>query len=475
MFNRSRILLIVASFAFVESALSQDMGLLKAQAIRDNVVSVRSSYGVGFGFIVGERDGVLYIVTANHVVRGPNDGGPNDKANVDIGFFTERGSTYSAVLQDTWLSSRKEDLAVITITTPPRFKWRYEGFAPQRDSVEGTLVWTVGRDGEWLVAEKPGQIRLKSPNGVLAVEGFNDIAAGGMSGGVIVSKDGVEGLIQSKGGQGELQVMSLPTIRRFMEAWGHPWGIGGIERKFTDHERQVALGKTLIVGDNQTLVIGRRDSDLVVERFSMGRNSVIRFEEGVREWSMTALSASFGSGAAIDGTGSNGSRGVWGDKGQDGYDCKDGGNGRDGSDGGDGTDGVSIRMKLGIQAIDSLVFNLSGGHGGDGGDGGSGGNTGVQQALNCRGGDGGDGGLGGNGGRGGNGGALVLDYFFLDDPKRTLSEKHIRFLIRRGEGGSAGSAGSPGGGYKGGRSGQYGEVGRSGVNGRTGELIVRSM
>ncbi len=119
-----KIMLIIALLLIFNFNIStgQDIGWIKAQAIRDNVVSIQSDYGVGFGFIVGEEDNVLYIVTANHVVRGPNDGGPNDKANVLIGFFTEQGSTYSAVLEETWLSSQREDLAVITITTPPRFK-----------------------------------------------------------------------------------------------------------------------------------------------------------------------------------------------------------------------------------------------------------------------------------------------------------------------------------------------------------------
>jgi hypothetical protein len=34
---------------------SQEMGWIKAQAIRDNVVAIKSNYGVGFGFIVAEK------------------------------------------------------------------------------------------------------------------------------------------------------------------------------------------------------------------------------------------------------------------------------------------------------------------------------------------------------------------------------------------------------------------------------------
>lgn len=482
MTKRLLIVLIMVLVSFAHRSGGQEMGLIKAQAIRDNVVSIRSNYGLGFGFIVGEREGVLFIVTVNHVVRGPNDGGPNDKVNVEIEFFTERGNKYSAVLKDTWLSSRKEDLAVITITTPPRFKWRYEGFAPQRDGVEGTLVWTVGRDGEWSIAEQPGRIRLKAPDGVLEVDGFGASAVGGMSGGVIVSKDGVEGLIQSRADGGRLRAMSLQTIRKFMEAWGHPWGMRGIERKFSAQEREMATGKELVVADNAKIVVGRRDSELIVDRLVMGRKSVISFEEGVREWSIVALNASFGPGAAIDGRGWEGHRGDRGPSGNLGDWCKRGSNGGDGRDGGDGTDGVSIRMKLGIRAIDSLLVDLSGGDGGLGGEGGSGGGGGSNLMANCTAGDGGDGGHGGNGGSGGNGGVLVLDYFFLDDPQRTLSKNHIRFVSAPGDGGRSGIAGSAGTSgtnqreyTKAGRSGQVGEHGRPGAGGRRGELIARGI
>ncbi|MEO5891148.1 MAG: trypsin-like peptidase domain-containing protein, partial [Ferruginibacter sp.] len=164
----------------------QEMGWMKAQAIRDNVVSIKSDYGVGFGFIVAEKDKVLYIVTDNHVVRGANDGGPKDKANVSLQFFTEQGSTYSGVQEETWLSSQREDLAVITINTPPRFKWRQEGFAPLRTNVAGTPVWYVGRDGRWDVSDNAGKIAGGTSKGKLAVEGF-DIAVG-MSGGIIISE-----------------------------------------------------------------------------------------------------------------------------------------------------------------------------------------------------------------------------------------------------------------------------------------------
>lgn len=471
------LLVLLASVAH-----GQDLGWIRAQAMRDNVVSIRSDYGVGFGFIVGEREGVLYIVTANHVVRGPDDGGPQDRANVEIEFFTERGSTYSAVLEETWLSSSREDLAVISITTPPRFKWRYEGFAPPRDDVAGTLVWTVGRDGEWLVAEEPGQLRPGPRVGVLVADGFDAVAVGGMSGGIVVSQDGVEGLVQAKLDAGGLQVLSLGAIQRFMEAWGHPWGIGGIERSFTAHERQTALGKTLIVADGETRRITRRDAELIVERFSMGQNSRLVFDNDVRKWSIAALTATFAPGAAIDGRGWNGRYGQHGEHGRGGSDCQDGGDGRDGRDGEDGGHGVDIAMKLGIRSIDGLIIVLDGGDGGTGGNGGGGGRGGSNMSTDCTTGDGGDGGAAGHGGDGGDGGILVLDYIFVDDPQRQLSAEDLRFRSRGGEGGPSGSTatgGSAGTSHRlstqQGRDGQFGPNGRYGTSGGAGELVVRSM
>jgi hypothetical protein len=226
-----------------------------------------------------------------------DDGGPNDKANVVLQFFTEQGSNYSGVLEETWLSSKREDLAVVTITTPPRFKWRHEGFAPVRTTVGGTPVWYVGRDGRWDVSDNAGQIVAATGKGKFSVDGFN--LAEGMSGGIIISEYGVEGLIQRKHNNG-LEILSLEAIKNFMKAWGHPWGMGGIEKRFSDHEKKSAFGKQLIVKDNDTLTINRVNTNLIVENFSMGENSVITFEPDVRQWSVVALKSSFAKGAVID-------------------------------------------------------------------------------------------------------------------------------------------------------------------------------
>lgn len=464
-------------FVFYANPLNgQDIGWLKAQAIRDNVVSIKSDYGVGFGLIVGEKDNTLWIGTANHVVRGPNDGGPNDRANVLIEFFAEQGNTYSAVLAETWLSSQREDLAVITITTPPRFKWRHEGFAPERENVAETFVWYVGRDGKWEVSELAGKITAKASDNKYSVEGFEDIAVEGMSGGVIVSEYGVEGLIQGRGSSGELKVISLASVKNFMKAWGHPWGMEGIGKRFSEQEKMSALGKELVVADNDTLRISRAQATIIVEKFSMGINSVIEFDSDVQQWSITAFSASFSKNAWIDGRGWNGYNGHHGEAGYNGYDCEDGGDGTDGGDGGDGNNGVDITMKIGIASIDSLKITLSGGTGGlggYGGHGGSGGNYSAYKNGGCDGGDAGNGGNCGNGGNGGNGGILKLDYFFLEDPEREINRQQIIFISKPGAGGgyfypqSAGWAGS--GGTSSGKKFNKGRPGRSGAHGRNGQ------
>jgi hypothetical protein len=470
---------------------AQEIGWIKAQAIRDNVVSVKSEYGVGFGFIVGEKNNVLYIVTANHVVRGMNDGGPGDKANVSLEFFTEQGSTYSGVLEETWLPSQREDLAVITITTPPRYKWRYEGFSPLRTNVEGTSVWYVGRDGKWEVSDSVGKIIAKTSKGKLYVEGFDIVP--GMSGGVIISEYGVEGLIQRKYNKG-LEIISLEAIKNFMEAWGDPWGIGGVEKRFSDHEIKSAAGKELIVRDNETLVINAAMGDVIVEKFVMGKNAVIRFEENVREWNVTALKASFDKGALIYGRGwdgYNGSSGAMGDS-RLGTTCDDGGDGGNGRDGENGNNGVTIRLKMGIEKIDGLTIDLTGGSGGNGGSGGHGGTGGSSSSYSdgCEAGDGGDGGNGGRGGNGGNGGNLRIEYFFLndsekklepdsgnvriisyydEDPQSTRAQNNIKIRLVSGAGGASGSGATGGSGGTGGFGKKSGNNGRSGNSGGYGQ------
>ena len=102
--------------------------------LRSNVVRIIVHPGAGalaregFGFVVGEDEGQLYIVTADHVVRGD---GPDDiDKKPTVIFFQDQGKEYAGELLGTHLPRRQGDLAVLRIPSPPKFAWNRKAQAP---------------------------------------------------------------------------------------------------------------------------------------------------------------------------------------------------------------------------------------------------------------------------------------------------------------------------------------------------------
>jgi sulfatase modifying factor 1 len=89
-----------------------------AERLRQNTVRIESTRH-GFGFIVGELNGQLYIVTARHILVGEDqpDSTPVTKAKVT--FYSDQGRTYDADV----LGTHEGDLAVLRLPAPAGFRW----------------------------------------------------------------------------------------------------------------------------------------------------------------------------------------------------------------------------------------------------------------------------------------------------------------------------------------------------------------
>src|ERR1041384_4658340 len=127
-----------------------------ARSLRANVVRIEAREH-GFGFIVGEKEGTLYIATPYHVVADPN---PSDAAEarpaaVQVTFFGGQGESVPATLLGTHDAAL--DLAVLKVPAPRGLQWnkRCLGSAEQRKP--GTEVWFIGRSDEWFVPQDPGK------------------------------------------------------------------------------------------------------------------------------------------------------------------------------------------------------------------------------------------------------------------------------------------------------------------------------
>ena len=166
--------------------------------------------------------------------------------------------------------------------------------------------------------------------------------------------------------------------------------------------------------------------NLIYDNFTMGDHSKIITKVSL---SIQALSATFGQGCIIDGSGTDGGDGkpqtyVPAQVGN----CNRGDDGHPGNPGESGTNGRDIHLQIGIKAIGSLLLIAKGGNGGSGSRGGIGGHGGAAQCVLCKGGDGGRGGPGGAAGAGGDSGQITVVWSPLSSflANRGLTEKHLK-------------------------------------------------
>ncbi len=191
-----------------------------AQALRDNVVSIIAEWQNGethdgFGFIAGERDGQLYIVTANHVVRGAL---PDEIATtMDIEFYDRQGQKFPGTLLAT--SDKSHDLAVLRVPLPQGLPWTKDVFSDE--GAERLMsVWFVGRAGGWYVPSTPGTINAIGLDDKIAIDDLN--VRVGTSGAPLIADSGIVGMVVSEE-SGITYAVSIEFIKKAFGYWNHPW------------------------------------------------------------------------------------------------------------------------------------------------------------------------------------------------------------------------------------------------------------
>ena len=182
----------LVSLAHCRSASAQQNESAQAKRVQHNVVSLHGAYGEGWGFIVGKKDNRLYIVTANHVVRGAQDGGPGDNV-IKVKFFTNQGEEFDALLESQWISSKQQDLAMITLLEPPVYKYHRADFGCFKHDLRNTQVWFVGKGKRWFIPSTAGRIDSLYQD-KMSIHGLHD-ATSGSSGAPIFSNKGFEGML----------------------------------------------------------------------------------------------------------------------------------------------------------------------------------------------------------------------------------------------------------------------------------------
>lgn len=200
-----------------------------AEEARAGVVKITATFGGdsaatkhGFGFVAGERDGFLYIATANHVVRSDTDDTP--AASTKVQFFSDQGLAYPATVLETHRAAPL-DLAVIKIARPassPGSALCDDSRMIRRDMP----VAYVGRDGDWYVPTGDGTVNSDAPDEGLhiAVDFSRTVAVKeGTSGAPLVSERGLLGMIVQDSNSNVATVLTTEAIARAFQHWQHPW------------------------------------------------------------------------------------------------------------------------------------------------------------------------------------------------------------------------------------------------------------
>ncbi|MCP4254897.1 MAG: trypsin-like peptidase domain-containing protein [Candidatus Scalindua sp.] len=205
----------------ISTSYAQDDALI--EKIKHNTIQLTATFSdgeiqYGFGFLVGERSGYLYIATAQHVVMKYDD--ENDqyvKANqIKARFYSDQGKSYSVKILD--LKQEDLDLSLLEMLTPDNVAFINGYFAP---SVErGDKVWFIGRETKWYVPVIEGKVS-QSPNTTGELKMEITAIKPGTSGAPLITKNGIVGLIITDN-QNSATAIHIQSIREFVQKYNYP-------------------------------------------------------------------------------------------------------------------------------------------------------------------------------------------------------------------------------------------------------------
>ncbi|WP_158770571.1 serine protease [Paraglaciecola sp. L1A13] len=202
-----------------------------ARSLRHNVVAIRAKWennktNNGFGWVVGVHDNKVYIVTANHVVRGKKRGAIDRSPTVTL--YLEKKEIIGTV---TLLpqSDSTMDLAILEMPLPDNLLLKF-AVADFGEPTQSTRVSYIGAANQWDVPSSPQGIITNSSETQLFVEGLNvDV---GTSGAPLVGENGILGMFISNAATSSAKlsastatVLKISAIKNKVEEWHYPWSL----------------------------------------------------------------------------------------------------------------------------------------------------------------------------------------------------------------------------------------------------------
>lgn len=205
----------------------------------------------GFGFLVGEQDHRLYIVTANHVVRSRYPDNPTEQVLLRFS-WDPGGRGNRAELLDTVY--KPLDLALLridkrTIMGTRRVEWKGRTWC-RRWQVE-EKVWFIGRAQKWYVPpDQRAGILLRPEADLLGFIHIDiDSIQPGTSGAPLLIKNGLVGMVVNDSPE-KAQAVNIDHIRRFVSVENpYPWNLVKYERN-AEHTEVTSSTTSSRIKDN---------------------------------------------------------------------------------------------------------------------------------------------------------------------------------------------------------------------------------
>jgi sulfatase modifying factor 1 len=219
------LLMMVWSFSIVSVPATGQEGSEDISKFMKNVVQLTVTFSDnttmrGFGFIVGEQDvgkpdRMLYVLTANHVVRSSVPG--VKVKEIKAKFCSYRLKSYLAELLE--VADPELDFAVLEVQKPmPKFQWETQFF--DQNPAAKSEAWFIGFKGE---CEESGAMMLNKVT-YKGMSVLNNQVQPGTSGAPLISKQGIVGMI-TQSQQGSAEAVKIAIIRQIAEEAGVPWGL----------------------------------------------------------------------------------------------------------------------------------------------------------------------------------------------------------------------------------------------------------
>ena len=236
--------------------LAKSPEIITAEALRDNVVTIKAilkngKTEYGLGWVIGNDNDYLYIVTADHIVRGST---PKETVKkLQLKFFNEAKQFREGDL----LPDHNEDLdlAIFRIKRPDRRLWRLSSTDGEKPKTNTPALF-LGAKNKWLIPKEPSRISSVKQQDIM-VEGLSvDV---GSSGAPLISKRGIVGMIRSTTTE-HTRVTKLSAIRQQVKNWGYPWQLEPYEPAVSMTGTWVLRGGNIALPEEIHLTITSRDT-----------------------------------------------------------------------------------------------------------------------------------------------------------------------------------------------------------------------